>query len=321
MSTNCSSIAVIAGDIGGTHSRFAVINNSGQIIASTKHRNTRVKKHPDEIVSDWITAVKTLEHEAILKGFSIAGVGIGIAGKIDIQEGRVIFSPNIPQLNNYNIKQVFSSFFTYPILIDNDANVFGRGELWVGKGSHYKDWVGITLGTGVGGCLALDGRIWTGSKGIGFAGEIGHTTVYPGGRQCMCGKRGCLEAYASEGGLLRQAIEKETYRNEPSLTARILYNHALDGDKIAWELFKTFGTALGIAIANAFTLLGIHCAVIGGGVSDAWEIFSETMFQTIYENCSMLSPSDIIVERSELGDNAALLGAARLALDYISTAF
>lgn len=317
--TKSSTTAVIAADIGGTHVRSALVTEDGRIILQEKR--PRIKgSTPEEIISDWINLVHHLEARAQGLGLRVIALGLGIAGKIDAREGRVIFSPNIPELNGFDLSSALKGRLSYPVAIDNDANVFGRGELWLGKGSRYKDFLGVTLGTGVGGCIALNGRIWTGSRGIGFAGEIGHTTIYPGGRLCMCGKLGCLEAYASEGGLVRYITDRGLYKDRgiSDISAKKVYQMALSGDPTARRLFEELGTALGIAVANAFTLLGIRCAIIGGGVSNAWEAFYGSLFQATAEHCSMLSPKEIILEKSELGDSAALLGAARLALDLVT---
>ncbi|SFM48739.1 ROK family protein [Thermodesulforhabdus norvegica] len=313
-----SSRAVIAADIGGTHVRFALVTEKGEILLQEKRSRIRGST-PERMIYDWIEIAKGLESRAQGFGLKVSALGFGIAGKIDVEEGRVIFSPNIPELNGFDVVAFLRSHLAYPVAIDNDANVFGRGELWVGKGSKYPDWLGITLGTGVGGCVILDGRVWTGSRGIGFAGEIGHTTVYPNGRLCMCGKRGCLEAYASEGGLLRHIANCGSGKEYglSALSAKRLYDMALSGNPEACRLFEEFGTALGIAIANAFTLLGIRCAIVGGGVSNAWGVFYEPLLRATVNNCSMLNAEDIVIEKSELEDSAALYGAARLALDII----
>ncbi len=306
---------VLSADIGGTHIRFAVVDLDGNLIRVVKKR-MEPSVRSDALGRITYQAVEMAEW-AYENGMEVLGVGIGIAGKIDYSSGEVLFSPNLPEVNGKNISKSIEDKIRKPVFIDNDANVFGRGELWKGAGREFDSWLGITLGTGVGGCIILDRRVWTGDRGIGFAGEIGHMTVYPDGLACACDKKGCLEAYASEGGLLRMAKENGLYREIGDLTAEFIYRRAMEGDPDALHLYDVFGTALGIGIANAFSLLGLRCAIIGGGVSQAWEAFERSMYKALHLNCSMLDPDQILVVRSELMDRASLLGAAKLVLDGV----
>ncbi len=309
--------AVLSGDIGGTHIRLAVVDTAGNIIRLIKVKIERSTGRSN-LTKQLISSAQELIQWASTKNIKILGVGIGIAGKIDPSEGKVIFSPNLPEANGKNISKIVSEYTKCPVFIDNDANVFGRGEAWRGEGSKVRSWLGITLGTGVGGCIILNNKLWQGDKNIGFVGEIGHMTIYPDGFRCACGKRGCLEAYASEGGLLRRIAHDNLYSSSGRIkSAKLLYLKALEGDPVAVKLFEDFGRALGIAIANGFTLLGVRHAIIGGGVSQAWEVFKQSMFDAAYSNCSMLSSDQIFIVKSKLGDEAAILGAAKLVLDSI----
>ncbi len=306
---------VLSADIGGTHIRFAVVDLDGNLIKIVKRRLDRSVKGDglEQIASQ---AVEIAEW-ADSSGMDVLGIGIGIAGKIDCSSGKVIFSPNLPEVNGKNISKSIADRVGKPVFLDNDANVFGRGELWKGAGKGFDNWLGITLGTGVGGCVVLKREVWTGDYGIGFAGEIGHMTIYPDGLPCACGKQGCLEAYASEGGLLRMVEKEGLYRGVENLSAEFIYRKAMDEDLDALRLYDIFGKALGVGIANAFSLLGLRYAIIGGGVSQAWRAFEKSMYRALYSNCSMLDPDQILVVKSELGDKASLLGAAKLVLDSI----
>ena len=205
--------------------------------------------------------------------------------------------------------------------MENDANVFGLGESWTGAARGVRNWVGITLGTGTGGCLFLNGKLWEGDD-LGFSAEIGHMIVEPGGPVCPCGSKGCLEAFASARALVsgaRRAVREQKLKEGPlhaleregKLSAQTIYACAKRGDPTALALFDKMGWALGICLANIFSALGIRRAVIGGGVSPAWDLFIGPLEKALAQNCSMLDPGLALVMQSRLGNDAALIGAAR----------
>ncbi|MGA2227198.1 MAG: ROK family protein, partial [Syntrophobacteraceae bacterium] len=182
--------------------------------------------------------------------------------------------------------------------------------------------VGITLGTGTGGCLILNGKLWEGD-GLGFSAEIGHMIVEPGGPACPCGSKGCLEAFASARALVsgaRRAISEQKLKEgllhalekKGKLGAQTIYECAKKGDPAAFALFDKMGWALGICLANIFSALGIRHAVIGGGVSSAWDLFIGPLEKALAQNCSMLNPGLALVMRSLPENDAALVGAAQL---------
>jgi glucokinase len=208
--------------------------------------------------------------------------------------------------------------------MENDANAFGVGEHWVGSGRGISNWIGLTLGTGVGGCLILQDRLWHGDN-LGFAGEIGHMIVQPGGPLCKCGVKGCLEAHSSATALLqgvKDAVSTGRLARGPlyerwqtgSLDSSGIYACAEEDDPLALELFERMGWALGVAIASLFTVLGIRHAIIGGGVSASWNQFIEPLKRSMADHTCMFKPGEMVVLRGHLRD-AALLGTARLAFE------
>lgn len=309
-------------DMGGTHMRTALVNLSGMVV--------RRRTVPSGIEEGAGPCAERLVGECRRQiqatgalGARVAAVGLGVAGKVDPVQGRVIFSPNLMDLNGYPLALELQDRLGLPVTIENDANAFGIGEHWVGAGSGIRNWVGVTLGTGVGGCLILNGRLWTGD-GLGFAGEIGHTVIQPDGPLCACGLRGCLESHASgralvEGvaaatmeGSLREGRLYELWKGN-ALTPREVYQCAVEGDTVARRLFQRMGWALGLALANLFSVLAIRHAVIGGGVANAWDQFIEPLRKSISSHSCMLDRDSAVVLRGRLGDDAALIGAARLA--------
>ncbi|MCE5243831.1 MAG: ROK family protein [Syntrophobacteraceae bacterium] len=309
-------------DIGGTNTRIALIDDSGRILL--------VRKVPTEIglgtpqVSRRLAAECRSLMDAAAGFFGrVVAVGLGAAGRIDAARGMVVFSPNLPSMRDYPLAAELEKNLAIPVVLENDANVYGIGESWVGSGKDIENWIGLTLGTGVGGCLILGKRIWQGD-GAGFAGEIGHMTIHPEGPACACGSKGCLETFSSgralkEGvaaaiaaGTLREGPLYESWKNG-SLTPETVYRAATEGNALAQALFDRMGRALGIALASLFNVLGIRHAIIGGGVSASWDRFIGPLRESLARHSGMFDPKEVSVVRSALGDDAALLGAGELA--------
>lgn len=316
--------AFIGVDIGGTNLRTALVDRSGKILRVLK-TEVLIERGAVQASEKLFAQCRSLVEIAASIGICVEAVGLGVAGKIDGAAGRVVFSPNLPALDGYPLGAELEAKLGIPVFMENDANVFGLGEDWTGAAKGIENWVGITMGTGTGGCLFLGGRIWKGDD-LGFSAEAGHMIVQPDGPKCPCGSRGCLETFASARALVsgaKRIVERKGPEAGPlfrlvqqgTLTAEAIHLCANAGDPAARGLFDKMGWALGIALANIFTLLGIRHAVIGGNVSDAWNLFIEPLKTTLSGNLSMLEPDRAVVLRRALGDEAALIGAARHALD------
>jgi glucokinase len=314
---------VIGVDLGGTHMRTALIDLAGSILRRQKTA-TEISLGVQQTTQRLIAECRAQMDVARELGGTVVGLGLGVAGKVDHKRGWVIFSPNLPAMRDYPLGPEMETHLGLPVLMENDANVFGIGESWVGAGRGIPNWVGLTLGTGVGGCLILNGSLWSGDN-LGFAAEIGHLIVHPEGPPCACGLNGCLEAHASGSALLQfvtDAASKGTLTSgqlyelwkDGKLNAMEIYRCSVAGDPLAKKAFVRMGWALGLALANLFTVLGIRTAIIGGGVSASWDQFIEPLWKSLTEHSSMLVVADAVIQRSALGDDAALLGAARLAL-------
>lgn len=309
-------------DLGGTHLRTALVNRSGKILESRKTK-IRIDLGVEAASGKVAAQCLSLTRWAAQNGCRVEAIGLAVAGKIDKTDGRVLFSPNLPALNGYPLGRELEQTTGIPVFMENDANAYGLGECWAGAGRGMHSLVGIILGTGVGGFLFLNGKLWEG-EGLGFSGEIGHMIVEPGGPRCRCGSKGCLESFASAGGLVRRAEHLllqggpgagplHDLRKNGSLGAEALFERATRGDAPARELFEKMGWALGIALANLFTVLGVRHAMIGGGASNAWGQFIGPLRDSLSRNLSMLDPKSAVIVRSALGEAAPLLGAARLA--------
>jgi glucokinase len=282
---------VIGVDLGGTHMRAALASTDGRLHARDRTASGR-DIEPAEMTRKLVDQCRSLMESAHGHGGGVAAVGMGVPGSIDRNAGLIMHSPNLPKLNNYALAETISKALQVPVHMENDANVFGLGEGWEGSGKGIRNWVGLTLGTGVGGCLLFDHKLWHGDD-LGYAGEIGHMPVQPEGPVCACGKMGCLETLASGSALVRGV--KEAWKSGRPMTPALqqavkeevlspleVFRAAQAGDELAVGLFTIMGRALGLALAGLFSALGIRTAIIGGGVS------------------------------------AALLGAARVALDALA---
>ena len=277
---------VIGVDLGGTNMRTALIDQAGNIIRR-QTTATAISSGVRQTTQRLIAECQAQMDAARKVGGTVVGIGLGVAGKVDPKRGRVIFSPNLPAMRDYPLGPELEKSLGVSVLLENDANVFGIGENWVGAGRQISNWVGLTLGTGVGGCLILESKLWNGD-GLGFVAEIGHLIIQPEGPPCACGLKGCLEAHASGRALLEFVADAAAMGsltsgplfelwNEGKLDAGSVYQCSVAGDPTARKAFTRMGWALGLALANCFTVLGIHTAIIGGGVSSGWDQFIEPL--------------------------------------------
>jgi glucokinase len=323
-----SKSAFIGVDIGGTHLRSALVDSSG-IILESRRTETRIDLGAGSASEKLAVQCKDLAKSAMDRGLNPEAIGLAVAGKIDRAGESVVFSPNLPALDGYPLGRELREKTGIPVFMENDANAFGLGESWAGAGHGIENWVGVTLGTGVGGCLFLNGMLWEGD-GLGFSGEVGHMIIEPGGPACLCGSSGCLEAFASARALMEGAQKAISdglsggtlygLWKSGRLSAESVFECAGGGDRSAVDLFRKMGWALGIALANLFTVLGIRHAIIGGGVSSAWELFIGPLRTSLSQNISMLDPDRAVILQGRLGDDAALIGAARLACNSLAAA-
>jgi glucokinase len=309
---------VFAADLGGTHLRAAVVNQNGNIPFRIK-QNTPQGNNPNEIVCALVKAVRACEKQDGIMN-EISAVSVVVPGTVDVEKGMVVKAPNLPCLNGFYLTDALSSELKRAALIENDANAAAVGEMWRGAGRGRRTIVCITLGTGVGGGIILDGKLWRGVDGA--AAEIGHMCVDPfGGVACGCGSRGCLEVYASATAIVRMTREaKPRYPDsvldeKEDLTSQIIFDAGVAGDELALEVFRRMGVYLGIGLANLINILNPEMIVVGGGLANGWQLFEKNMRQQVAERAFPLLAARVQIVRAECGDDAGLLGAARLAFD------
>lgn len=307
-------LALVA-DLGGTYVRAAAIDSDGKIHFRLKV-NTPQAKHPDEIVGLLVNAGKEGEKQGVPRS-SIRAVSLAVPGTVDVQAGVVVKAPNLPCLDGFRLAAAVEREFELPVIIENDANAAAIGEMWQGAGRGRRTIVCVTLGTGVGGGIILDGKLWRGVNDS--AAEIGHMCVDPfGGVACTCGSRGCLEVYASATAIVRMTREaRPRYPDSllpasENLTSEEIYRAGIKGDELALEVFRRMGIYLGIGLANLINILNPEMIVIGGGVVNGWDLFAKHMNHEVAERAFPLPAAQVKIVPAECGDDAGLLGAARL---------
>jgi glucokinase len=306
--------AVIAADLGGTNLRVALIDERGQIIARTKER-TPQSAQAQNIVQALAIAARECASKADSKLLNVCGLSIAVPGRIEAASGTVAKIPNLPCLNEFPLRAALEEKTGWSVTLENDANAAAIGEMWQGAARNHKSILCVTLGTGVGGGIVLDERLWRGAHGA--AGEIGHITVEPEGIVCACGNQGCLEVYASATGIVRLAREAKIETNESNeeLTAETIYKMCAAGDDRAREVFRRMGRYLGIGLASIVNVIDPEIIVIGGGAANAWDSFIEQTREEIKCRAFSEPQREVSILRATCGDDAGLLGAAKLAFE------
>ncbi len=303
-------------DIGGTSVKLGLFQIDGQLIDKWEIP-TRKENQGEKILPD-ITAslMKKLEERRVEKEHVI-GIGVGVPAPVT-RAGIVRATANLGW-GYKEVKRELEELTGLEVQVGNDANVAALGEMWKGGGLGYKNIVMVTLGTGVGGGVILNGNILTGVNGAG--GEIGHICVnYNEEDKCGCGKTGCLEQYASATGIVRLAkkkLENETRKtmlNATYISAKKVWDAVKEQDEVAMEIAEEFGAYLGHAIANFAVVLDPDVVVIGGGVSRAGMILIDYI-QKYYDEKAFFSNKNLKFVLAELGNDAGIYGAAKLAID------
>lgn len=316
MNANPGHGLIFAADLGGTHLRAATVDRQGRIQFRFK-QNTPQGTDAAAIVDAIVSAVRECQQQSETAD-QISAVSIVVPGTVNVAEGAVVKAPNLPCLDGFRLAAALTEQLHLPAIVENDANAAAVGEMWRGAAIGCKTIICVTLGTGVGGGIILDGKLWRGVDGA--AAEIGHMCVDPfGGVACTCGSRGCLEVFASATAIVRMTREARprypdsVLQGQENLTAETIFAAGKDGDELALEIFRRMGVYLGIGLANLINILNPEMIVIGGGVVNGWDLFAKHMHQQIEERAFPLLAARVRIERAKCGDDAGLLGAARLA--------
>ncbi|MCI0352591.1 MAG: ROK family protein [Acidobacteriales bacterium] len=316
-------------DLGGTSLRIAAVDSGGTLLEKVT-TGTKVAMGRDHVIGEMADAIRSIARKFSASG-RLSGIGIGVPGIIDLDTGMLRESPNLPGWHNYPVREEIERRLKTQVILENDANAAAFGEKWLGAAQEVDSMCMLTLGTGVGGGIVLDGKIWHGMKGM--AGELGHMNVEPEGPPCGCGSRGCIEQLASATAIKRMAVEAvatgnapelgRAMREDPEFSAKVVYQMAVQGDEPAQRIFTEVGRALGIVVADLVNIFNLPMYVIGGGVASAWEAFSPAMLAEVQSRsfvyrATVPKPNQppgakkTLVTRALLGSDAGLYGAARL---------
>ena len=312
---------VVGVDVGGQTSKIGVVDARGEVLAQTVIRSDIFGEDSDAFLGALAQAIRNCIKDAGKEG-QIRGVGVG-APNGNYYTGEVAFAPNLAWAAKKAVK--FAEVLTnklggIPVTLTNDANAAAMGEMAYGAARGMKNFIMITLGTGVGSGIIIDGKMVYGHDG--FAGELGHTNVVRyNGRPCGCGKTGCLEAYCSAIGVARTAREWLESSNEPSLlrdvenvTSKDVYEAAKQGDALAIRIFNYTGSLLGRSVADFVAFSAPEAIVLFGGLARAKEFLYEPMLNAMNENLLQIWKGKVKILFSQLKESdAAILGASALA--------
>ena len=295
-------------DLGGTNLRAAAVGEDGKILG--KHSgSTNLKEGRDAVINDIVTSIRVLQDEYGHE--DLAGVGVAVAGFILMKDGIVATSPNMPALKGVALRDEIGKRLGKPVILENDANAAALGEKWLGAGKDVDDLVLLTLGTGIGGGVIVNGRVMRGF--LGMAGELGHMTIIPSGNPCGCGNNGCLEKHASATAITAMARLLQLGDN---LSSKDVFEIATQGSgeeaTRAKHVFEAMGTALGIAIGNLVNIFNAPLYLLSGGPLPAWDLFAPAMFAEARRRSFTFRTTDTRIEKALLGNEAGLYGAAYL---------
>ncbi|MFO0973272.1 MAG: ROK family protein [Phycisphaerae bacterium] len=309
-------------DVGGTDIKAGLVRGDGTLV-ERRVVATQADTGPAAVLERIAGVARELAAVANQQGSAAVGVGLGMPGSIRAAQGVVVSPPNLPGWDEVQVVEPVARATGLPTVLENDAHGAALGELWVGAGRGSRDLAMLTLGTGIGGAIILDGRLWRGR--FENAGELGHTIVELDGRPCRCGQRGCLEAYASARNTGLRAMERLAGGEESALsavleqrgelTSRDVHEHALAGDALARKVWDQTCRFLALACVNLQHALNLERIILAGGMSGA----GVDLVERVRKHFSRMMWPDIgdrpEIVLATLGNDAGLIGAAWLALE------
>jgi glucokinase len=296
-------------DVGGTSIKSGLVDETGRVLQSSR---------TDTVIDDidgFLSNLTELIHE-FQKSDSIDAIGMGVPGLRSARTHIIETSPNIPCLTNVNLEQIVADQVHIRCVTENDANAAAYAEFMCGSGTGLRNLVYLTLGTGLGSGLILNGSLFTGASGYGA--EFGHTVIHATsvrsreGRLCGCGNVGCLETFVSATGIVTTARE---HGMQGPLTSEMIFHAATRGDRVAIDVFQETGRYLGIACANLINLFNPEMIIIGGGVMASGDLLLHAARETVRLYAFPSSLRDCTIVKSSLWPDAGVIGAAMLARD------
>ena len=304
-------------DMGGTFLKMGVVSQEGNLLFQQTVASPGISS-PTQL-ADWLAETLTELHKKIRdQGLSLMGVGIGIPGPLQFPEGILWDPPNLPLQGKIPLGPLLKKRLPFPVILDNDVTMQALGELWQGDGVGMDHFILLSFGTGIGGGIVVNGKIYRGAQG--FAGELGHITVDRQGRPCRCGSKGCMETYASLNGLaqtlnewktpippdLAAILMEKTYGDIPEFLAKRIREGEIQW-QVAWDIFAD---ALGAGIGSLINLFNPQRVILSGGLSHYSAFFLPRTLETIPRYCFKIAWEHCEIRISRLKNKAGILGAA-----------
>ncbi|MBZ4655729.1 MAG: glucokinase [Thermoanaerobacter sp.] len=311
---------IVALDLGGTKICSSVFDRYGNMLDKYKIK-TNAHEGQEAVLQRVSHSIDTILNRCNVKLESVKSIGIGCPGPLDARKGIIIHAPMMNWIQ-VHLTEYISNKFQCPAFLDNDCNVAALAENKYGAGKGLGNIIYITISTGIGCGIIINGEIYHGKHDS--AGELGHTTIDPDGKLCSCGNRGCLELYAS-GTAITNRVKDDLSNGQKSLImelvgdeinnvdAILIEKAAILGDTYAKYIWNKTGEYLGIGLTNVINILDPEMIVLGGGISKALNLFKESMISTIRQRCFKYLTQDLSVEVAKLEDNVVLIGAYALA--------
>ena len=306
-------------DIGGSGIKLGVVDRGGKVILRDAFP-TGSEKSRDKLLKLLVRRILSLCREAKRRRFRLLGVGVGAPGPIDIDRGFVYFFPNIPGWKNTPLQRLLTRRLRLPVCIDNDANAMALGEFSYGAGRGARNMIALTLGTGVGGGLILNGKLFHGP--VFSAAEIGHLVVNEGGPVCSCGSRGCIETYVGSGYFIKEirkrlnsgqkSLLKKWLKEGQDLTPFLVAKAARAGDGFARNFWRETGGHLGTVLAGLVNILNPDRIILGGGIAQSGRMLFGPTVAALRKKAFPIAARSVKVLPAALGVDAGLIGAASL---------
>ena len=295
-------------DIGGTTIKAGIVNEQGQILYKMVEQSN-INNYQVPLINVIKKIAKKITSYAADNDIDIEGIGVSAAGQIDNKNGVVIGDcGNIPGWKGTHLKAEIEKVTNLDVIVENDANCAALAEHWVGSGKGFKNMIAYTIGTGIGGGIILEDKIFFGS--IGIAGEIGHIVLKKGGRQCTCGNKGCFEQYGSMTALIRE-VRKVAGNQFTEINGKIIFEEAKKGNK---EIVKCIDSFLDYNAAGIVTLLHIfnpQAIIIGGGVSQQGRIIIKPLIEKVRAKAMPAFFKDVVITTAKLSNDAGMIGAVK----------
>ena len=314
---------VLGIDIGGTSYTVGAVASDASCVVAQRNEPTNPAGGPDDVLRRIVAAGRAVMAETIASrpGATFIGAGAGAPGPLDTKRGVVLLTPNLGW-TDYPLRDRLAEGLGLPVAIDNDANCAVLGEWWCGAAAGTRNAIGFTIGTGIGGGIIIDGRLYHGASDC--AGEIGHTTIDSNGRRCACGNYGCLEAYASGPAIARRAVEAIEAGAESGLrsmagglaaiTAQTVYDAAHQGDELAREVVHDTAHFLGAGVANLVNIFNPEVVVVCGGVTRAGDLLMVPLRREVARRAFKPAVAAVRILPSVL-ETPGVQGAARVFLE------